>query len=178
MSLRDKSDLTMTLVGLEHALHIEHTPVPTTERTIKEAIARLENTYKIKLDNGVYAAQAESNYSGEVLDQLLAYVLEGYKSLAGYLMLCMFDRRWGETLQDVEYLGFAQEQLLNALKFLQDSALYEERGAFMREFTRALDNVVMSTVKRLCIILVVAERLDLRELTAVTAAFLYAGGLR
>jgi hypothetical protein len=92
--------------------------------------------------------------------------------------MCLYDCKWGETLADVEYLGYAKLKFLNALKYLKDYELYDKRDMFIPEIVRALDNIAMCSIKRLCIIMLVAERLGIYELVAAVAQHLFGGGMR
>lgn len=174
--LSDMFNLQEVLRAFETTLRIEYTEEDVA-RTLKAAQQRLENAYQCRLDEPVYTVQAQNELVSENLENFILQVAECVKQLSALTSIAMFTKKPPINLADVNYLGFTSETLITALKYLQDRICYEKRGTIIPPITGALNNVEMSQVKRLFIILLMLERLGIAEGVAVCAQLLYLGGL-
>lgn len=166
------------LVSLESTLKIEASGDMLTEEIVKASIDRLENQYNTDFDRDVFSLQDESQLQATRLDQLLRDVHQCLGELAFYTQLKLFHKNLGLSLADVNYLGYERNQLLTALKYLQDDDLYKQyHEAVIEPLTNTLNNTPMCTVKRLFIVLIVLHKLGISEGVATVAQLLYLGGL-
>ncbi len=173
--LRETISLKDILIGFESTLKVDHREKDITKLKLLTK-QKLENSFQVKFVGSLYDMQASNRLVGDSLSILLAQLTENMKSLALLLSVALFDKRYGETLRDVNYLGFAPDNLLSALKYLQDETLYEHRKEFFGSLTLSLNNLEMCDIKRLLIIAVVLEDLGVREGVALIAQYLYLGG--
>jgi hypothetical protein len=173
--IRESLNLADILIGLENALKIEYKEKDV-ERIKSAARQRLEAAFQVRIVGSIYETQASNRLVGDNLSILLASVMEGMKSLALLLSVTMFDRKLGMTVRDINYIGFAKENLQAALKFLQDEVLYETRDSFFPQIVQATGHVEMSTIKRLLVIMIVMEDLGIKEGVGLIAQYLYLGG--
>lgn len=174
--LSDLFSLQQTLLSFENTLRIEYSEVDVA-RVLKAARQRLENAYQCHLDKPVYTVQAENELVSENLNVFVQEISECLKQLAALTSISMFTKKPPISLADVNYLGFTAETLTTALKYLQDRVLYEKRATVLPAITGALNNVEMSQIKRLFIVMLVLEDLGIYEGVSACAQLLYLGGL-
>ena len=174
--LADLFTLQQVLLSFETTLRIEYSETEVS-RVIKNAKQKLENAYQCRLDKPVYVVQAQNELVSENLDVFIQEISECVKQLAALTSVTMFTKRPPINLADVNYLGFTAETLTTALKYLQDKVCYEKRATIVPALTNALNNVEMSQIKRLFIIMLTMENLGLAEGVAACAQLLYIGGL-
>jgi hypothetical protein len=148
-----------------------------TDKIINNAKKKLENAYQVKLDKSIYEVQIQNAFVSESLDVFLEQIVECMKSITAYTCIVMFTRINPIALADVNYLGYDAKLLRVALKYLQDKKLYEQRSTITPALRNAVSNVDMSPVKRLLIIMLMAEELGLPEVVASLAQFLYIGAI-
>lgn len=174
MSMRDRLSQKDILLAFESVLKIEYK-----ERDIEKirqlSKAAIENAFQVKLQSDIYTTQATNRLIGDTLETFLAQLTECLKNMSLLLSVTMFDRRYGITLRDVNYLGFAEEQLLTALRYLQDEVMYEKRGSFFPAMIRNASNLEVSPVKRMLTIMCVLEVIGVKEGVALIAQYLYLG---
>lgn len=174
--LSDFYPLQQTLLAFENTLRLEYTE-PDVSRILTAAKQRLENAYQCRLDKSVYTVQAQHEFVSENLTVFLSDVSECVKQLTALTSCVLFSKKPPMILADVNYLGFTAETLTTALKYLQDSVLYEKRGTIIPTLTQALNHVEMSQIKRLFIIMLMLEQLGISEGVSACAQLLYIGGL-
>lgn len=174
--IKNTISLDATLQQFETALKIEYQEKDATQ-VINNAINGLESAYKIRFDKDIYTLQAENQMVGDTVSLLLTQIQEACKSLALYIDVNMFNRSIGISLASVNYLGFSRFELMQGLRYLQDCDLYKQREGIIGPLTMALTNIDINSIKRLCIILLVLERLGVAEGVAIVAQILYLGGL-
>lgn len=166
------------LLGLEAALRIEMDPSKKTKENVEAAIERLENAYVVQFDQDVFSLIEESQLMSDKLTIFLRDIQQALCMLSFYTDLKLYHKNIPITLSDTNYLGFAREQLLTALRYLQDSNEAAKHGeSVMLPLENALDSVSMCSVKRLFIIMLVLNRLGIKEGVACVARVLYLGGL-
>lgn len=174
--LTDMFTLQQVLLSFENTLRIEYTETDVA-RIIKTARQKLENAYQCRLDQPVYTVQAQNELVSENLNVFLQELAECLKQLTALTSISMYTKKPPINLADVNCLGFTSETLTTALKYLQDRVCYEKRGTIIPALVSALNNVEMSQIKRLFIVMLVMESLGLFEGVAACAQLLYIGGL-
>lgn len=166
------------LTSLESTLSIEMLGDMTVSEIIDAAVQRLENTYAFTLDRDVYTLQSESQLTADKIDMLLKDVQQCLAMLSFYTNLKIFHTNMAITLSDVNYLGYAKEQLLTALKYLMYENEYRKHSTeIITPLYNTLNNIPMCSVKRMFIILLMLARLGISEGVAIMAQLLYVGGL-
>ena len=167
-----------TLLSLEGVLHLDYGQDHTVEEVLDKAKADLENSYGIILDKSVYEIQAENQLSAQNIDHFLLDLTAALQQASLYLVLGLYQKNIPFSLADVNYLGFARDNLITALKYLMDKDLYvKERYEIVVPITTALDNVQLNYVKRIFVIMLMLDRLGVYEGATVMAHLLYIGGL-
>jgi hypothetical protein len=172
--LRDKISLKEILIGFESALKIEYRE-PDVEKIAKEAKQRLEAAFGVRLSGNIYEDQIQNQLVGDSIDILLSQLVESLKSLSLLLSISMFDKVYGENLRDLNCLGFAEQKLKVALKYLQDEVLYSKRDTFFDQIVESVSRIDICETKRLLVIMIVMERLGISEGVALIAQYLYLG---
>ena len=174
--LSDMITLDSVLLQFEQVLKIEYNEM-SADRIVKSAKSKLESTFQVEFTKSVYDLQAENRLIAENLNVFLEQILESLRNLALYVDNCMFNAYIPFNLADVNYLGFAQESLKIALRYLQGSATYSHRDAIIPPLKAAVSNIEPCTVKRLFAILFVLDELGIYEGAGSVAKLLYLGGL-
>lgn len=175
--ISDVTSLTSVLVGFESTLKIEYSEY-SVDKIIKEAKARLENAYQIKLDKSIYDLQATNSYVADTLNSLVMQVADCMNRLAGLQQINMFYKSKSISLASVNFLGYEASKLRTALKYLQSNDLYTERGPIIRALRDRVSQLGNAdNIKRLFTILFMLEELGIFEAVASVAQFLYVGGL-
>lgn len=174
LPMRDKISQKDILLAFENVLKIEYKERDIEKIRITSKTA-IENAYQVKLNSDIYTAQASNRFVGDTLDLLLSQLTECLKSQALLTGITMFDGRFGITLRDVNYLGFAERELLAALQYLQSEVLYEKRNSFLPAMIRNSSNIELSPLKRMLTIMFVLETLGVKEGVALMAQYLYLG---
>lgn len=174
--IKESLNLPDILLGLENALKIEYNEKDAEKIKFKSR-QRLEAAFQVRIVGSIYETQATNRLVGDNLSLLLANVTENLKSLALLLSVAMFDRKLGMTVRDVNYLGFAKQDLQAALKYLQNEVLYESRTSFFPRLTQQVSYVEMSSIKRLLVIMIVMEDLGIKEGVSLISQYLYLGSM-
>lgn len=172
--LRDKLTLQEILLGFENTLKIEYTHQDTA-KVVKLAVQRIESAIGCTLSDNIYDDQLSTQLIGDSIDIFLSQVIESMKSLSILLSITLFDKRYGENLRDLNYLGFSEKELKLSLKYLQDSKLTKQRKTFFNQIVTATAKIGISEQKRLLTIMAVLERLGIEEAVALIAQYLYIG---
>ncbi len=166
------------LLGLEAALRIEMDPNKKTKENVDAAIERLENAFAITFDKGVFDLMEENQLTSDKLTIFLRDVQQALCTLSFYTDLKLFHKNVPIALADTNYIGYAREQLLTALRYLQDEHEYKKHAdAIIAPLENALDNTPMCNVKRLFTIMLVLHKLGIGEGVSCVARILYLGGL-
>lgn len=166
------------VVSLETALKIEMAPELKVAEIVDQAVERLENTYSVKFDKSVFILVDESALTNDQLSLLLRDLLQALSRASFFTDLKLFHKNIGFNLVDINYIGYARENLLTALRYLQDDTMYAKHAdEIVTPLYDALNNIGMCTVKRLFIILLMLHRLGISEGVAIIARILYMGGL-
>lgn len=173
---RDDISLSNVIYGFESTLRIDNSLVEI-NKIITNSIAKLENAYAVKLDKPLYEVQLNQRFNNAAITELVGQIEECCKNFSAIVLLAMYDKVFGETLQSVSYLGFERTELLKALKYLQDNDYYEEHSTFFYKIVNAMDTIPVCMVKRLFVIMIILEKLDVREGVSMVANYLYSGGV-
>ena len=174
--LSDMFTLQQVLLSFENTLRIERNENDVS-RIIKTAKQNIERAYACNLNKPVYVVQASSDIAADSLDVFLQELSECFKQLAALISISAFTKKPPINLAVVNYLGFTAETLTTALKYLQDRVYYEKRSTVIPAITNALNNVEISQIKRLFIVMLVLEDLGISEGVAACAQLLFMGGL-
>lgn len=174
--LIDNLSLKSVLVSFESTLKIEYTDSATTKQLLDDAISRIESTYNVSITKDIFTLQAENKLLADTLSLLLRDIQECLKQMTLYTSLCMFSNSIGISLTSVNYLGWARNNFMCALKYLQNKDMYAKRADTITKFTAALDNTPVCQIKRLFVIMLMLERLGIAEGVAIVAQYLYLGG--
>lgn len=176
--LDDRISFNKVLVSLESTLKLEVMGDNTTQQTIDNAVANLENTYHCTFDRDVWLLMGESQLSSVSLSQLVNNLQQALAELSLYIELKLYHKNLAISLADVNYLGYAKEQLNSALKYLQDVKLAQpNRQEYIKPYYTTLNNIPMCMVKRLVIVMLMLDRIGVYEGVAIVAQLLYLGGL-
>lgn len=176
--LDNNMSLNSILVSIEGTLKIEHTEDTKVDDVLLAAKQRLENAYGTVFDKDVFSLQSENQLVADDIDILLKNVSQCLSQLALYIDLKLYHKNLAITLADVNYLGYSKEQLLTALKYMQDVDEYKKHH---EEVTKPLHNTLnaipMCTVKRLFVVMLMLDNLGITEGVSIVAQLLYIGGL-
>lgn len=166
------------LTSFESTLSIEMSGEMKVNEIIDAAVQRLENTYGCTFDRDVYALQSESQLVADNINLLLKDVQQCLAMMSFYTNLKMFHTNMAILLSDVNYLGYAKEQLLTALQYLMYEKEYKRHAEdIITPLYNTLNNIDMCSIKRLFIILLMLDRLGIIEGVAIVAQLLYIGGI-
>lgn len=166
------------LISLEGVLQLEAVEEATISEVIESAVHRLENKFAVTFDRDVYALQSANQLTAESLSYFLKDMLQALSQLSMYNQLKIYHKNLTFTLSDINYLGYSREQLLTALRYLQDSTEYKKHhDDIVKPLYTALNNIPICSVKRLFIIMLMLDRLGVVEGVAIVAQLLYLGGL-
>ena len=174
--ISDMLSMSSVLINLEQILKIEYNEM-SADRIILTAKNKLENAFQVKFNKSIYELQAENRLVADNLNVFLESVVDALKSMSLYIDNCMFNGKQPVDLADVNYLGFAKENLKVALRYLQNENTYNQREAIISPLKSAVGNIEPCTIKRLFIILLVLDDLGIYEGAAILAKILYLGGI-
>lgn len=176
--LNNNIALTNILVSLESVLKIEYLNDQKVEDTVQAAINELENTYSVTFSTDVFSLQQENSLTSNKLEVLIRDLTQALSQLSLFIELKLYHKDVPISLADVNYLGYARPQLMSSLSYLQDEgAAIATRAEIIQPLTSTLNNLGMSTIKRLFICMLVLDKLGVHEGVAVIAQLLYLGGL-
>ena len=167
------------LVSIESVLLLEYRADQKVEDTLAAAIERLENTHALRLDRDVFTIMHESELMFNNLSVFMRNLKTALSALSFYTDLKLFHKDLPITLSSVNYLGMDRQELLNALRNLQDTSQYAKHANdIMPPIANALDQIPLCTVKRMLCIILLLHRLGVSEGVSVMARLLYIGGLK
>lgn len=175
--LSNMTVLTDNLLAYESVLRIEYIERGT-EEIIASAIRKLENKYAIKLVGTTLGEASRTNtHVAKIVETLLKQVLDCSKTTSFIFMCGMFNHNLPITLGAVKYLGLGKEALQLMLRYFQNSDEYSITQDTVPQIIAGLDGINMGTTKRLFVIMLVLDRLGIREGAAIIAQLLYYGTL-
>lgn len=174
--LREFISLENILQAFENTLYIEYLE-PDVENIIKSSIARLENAYKVRFDTTLEELQTRSNLVSDSANILISQIVECLKQLSYLTQLTIYSKSVQFDLAEVNYLGFAKEQLKVSLRYMMDDNLSDVSKSAMDPIQAALSNIDVSNIKRLFTILLMLNKLGVDEGVAIVANYIYLGVL-
>lgn len=174
--VRDTLILQNILTGFEEALHIDF-KTQDVKQLKEETRESLEVSIREHIEESIYKLHIQTKYLNDSVSSLIDQIETCMKDMALLLSISMFDHKFGQTLKDVSYCGFAKDELMIILKHLMDEKLQDNRGSFMKALTESLNSVNIGEVKRLFIIMLILEDLGVVEGVALIAQYLYMGGM-
>lgn len=170
--LSDMIDLNTIIISFENILQVDQES-ESVDEIVKNTHERLENKLACKIDKSLYELQVENKLVTDTIALLLSQIQLATQQLAFYKDCCIYTGKRAEILADVSYLGFAQKDLENALKYLQHNVTYKKRESFFNALKDATTNMQICQIKRLLIIMYILEDLGIEESVAVIAMYLY-----
>lgn len=111
------------------------------------------------------------------VDMFLSNITECLKNLSLYTMICSYDKKYSQTIKDVNYLGSDEINLLNCLKILQYGPLQHRRTEFLANLIQSASSIQACQVRRLICILAVLENIGHLEGVSIIAGYLVLGGM-
>lgn len=172
--IRNTIALSDVLTALENQLRIEHTQSDIGEVRLQTR-QRIEASFGIQINSRI--TEMQNGLTNDSISSFLAQITESLKTLSLLLSVSLFDKKYAETLADVNYLGFSKQSLMTSLKYLQDEKMYARRQDFFPDLVRSIGKIDMSRIKRLLIVMVVLEDLGIDEGVAIIAMYLYSGAV-
>lgn len=167
--------LTSIMLQFEAVLKIEYDETET-KRVVESAVRKLENAYGMRIDNKtLYELEAENIHLADNVQNLLQQVLECTKNLSFLFQCGMFQHAIPITLSTVKYLGLGKEALQSILRYFQNIDEYYLASNAVLQIMYGLDGIDMNSVKRMFIIMLVLDKLGLKESVAIVAQYLYYG---
>lgn len=175
--LADMVHLPDILVSLETTLRIDYSET-TVEKILDKALRSLSEAYQRDFtEKTVYEIMAKSMVSAESMEILCHRIMSDLASLSFYESCTTFKRRSDISLARINFLGYTAPALRSVLKYLQFESAYEEGAMALPAIIQGCNNLAFCEEKRLFIILLLLDRLGLREGVNVVARFLHIGGL-
>ena len=166
------------LVSLETALKVELAPDTRVVDLVEAAVNRLENTYNVEFNKDIFTLMEESILVSDQLSLLMRDIVSALSRLSLLTDLKLFHKNIAFNLADINYIGYDRNQLLTALRYLQDKDMYRKHAdELMPPLYEALNNIGMCTAKRLFILLLMCHRIGVDEGVSCLARLLYIGGL-
>lgn len=172
--IRDTIVLPDILTALENQLRIEHTEQDIGQLRLQTR-QRIEASFGIQISTRI--TEVSNGLVNDSITSFLAQLTESLKSLSLLMAISLYDKKYSETLADVNYLGFSKQSLLTSLKYLQDEKMYARRQDFFPDLVRSIGKIDYSRIKRLLIIMVILEDLGVEEGVAIIAMYLYSGAV-
>ena len=166
------------LLSLESALKLEVVPECTVNENIESAVSRLENTYGVTLDDDIFKLRDASELMASNLQFFFRDITTALAQLSLYINLKLYHKDTPIRLSDVNYIGYAKTQLLTALRYLMDEEQnYKYSDDLIEAMSNTLNNIQACNTKRLFVIMIMLQKLGVREGAAIAAQLLYIGGL-
>ena len=176
--LDNSISLVSILTSLESVLKIEYLNDSKVEDVIRRAIEELENTYSVSFTTDLFSMQEANQLTSSKLDTLVRDITQVLGQLSLFIQLKLYHKNVPIQLADVNYLGYAKQQLLTSLAYLQDEKeAITQRDEIITPLISTLNNLGMSSIKRLFISMFVLNKLGVYEGVSIIAQFLYLGGL-
>lgn len=177
--ISDRYTLQAALTKCEAALMLEYTKetVDDWQLIIKKARENLENRLQCKLTDTLYNIQAKNALVSQSIDVALNGISAGIELLSTlYTMSIYLKDRKNFDLADVNYLGQDRGRLATGFKMLADRVYSRQAHDEMMAAIKAqLNNMTMTQLKRLLLVMIMFDELGLDEGVAVCANLLYLG---
>lgn len=164
--------LSNTLTIIESLLYVDYQRE--TAELLDFSLNNLENKYQVDLSGGLEKAYIASP------DAISSFVSNLETALSKISLLSsnsIFEHKSYINLGDVRYLGYDKTQLLTALKYLTVEHTAQETSNIINSLTTAVDKINHCDIKRLIILLLILDRLDVPEGVSIIAQYLYLGGI-
>ncbi len=177
--IADRYTLQAGLTKCEAALMLEYTKetVDDWRLIIKKAKENLENRLQCKLTEPLYTIQAKNALVSQSIDVALNGMAAGIELLSAlYVMSIYLKSAKDFDLADVNYLGNDRGRLATGFKMLADRVFYPQAHDEMMAAIKAnLNNVTMTQLKRLLLVMIMFDELGITEGVAACANLLYLG---
>ena len=161
-----------TLNIIESLLYVDYQRE--TGELLDFSINNLESKYQVDLSEGL-----EKGYmtSPDALSSFVSNLEIALSKIALLASNTIFEHKSYINLGDVRYLGYDKTQLLTALKYLTIEHTAQETSNIISSLTTAVDKISHCDIKRLIILLLILDRLDVPEGVSIIAQYLYLGGI-
>ncbi len=167
-------DLSSTLLGFENTLRLNINA--SIGDQIDMAIEELEREWSCSLeDRTILELREENPLAADLIDVFISRITECLKCMAYVLNTSAFYDQYGQTLRDVNYLGFDREKLQTSLYYLCHFRIYNNKSVFFDSLIEAASRLEVCEVRRLMAIMAVLDRLGYYEGVGVIAQYLYIG---
>lgn len=167
-------NLNAILIGLEAVLSISvNEPI---ERQIELSVQELEAQWRVQLGSAtIFELREENNLAAEPIDKFIANVLTSLQGLCYLLSANMFYEDYGQTLKDLNYLGFDRDRLASSMQYLMRQTTYHNRTQFFESIVTAASRQDSCDIRRLICIMAVLEHIGFAEAVGIIAEYLYVG---
>ena len=173
----DTLSINQCVSSIETVLRLEYTQDAKLDELISSATKRLEEKYGLTIDKDIYTLQAENQLASDTLSRFLADITECLKLFSLYTTLQTFHHNMSFSLSQVNYLGYARQQLMASLKYFLDKDMYAHREDVVKAISMPIDKVPLNIVKRLFVAMLFLEKLGISEGVAIIGHILYMGGI-
>lgn len=147
---------------------------------IKKAKENLENRLQCHLDEPLYTIQAKNALVSQSIESAVTQMAAGIELLSTlYVMSIYLKDKKGFDLGDVNYLGQTRDSLAMGLKCLADRVFARQaHDEVMAAIKANLNNMTMTQLKRLLLVMIMFDELGIDEGVAVCANLLYLGAIK
>lgn len=174
--IKDDISITDIIISFENTLRIDY-DLPTVKEIVNSSIMKLEAAYSTKIDKPLFDILINTRFTNAGINDLIVQIENNLKSLALLTSITMFNKIFTQTLKDVNYLGYTRREIQTSLKYFQDNEYYDKKDSFYDMLVESLNSVPLGIVKKLFIILLVLDKLDVKEGASCVAQYLYLGGV-
>lgn len=166
------------IVSLENVLKLDYGTDRTVADVLTTAKQNIENTYGVEIgDKTIYEVQAENQLSAQNIELFLRDLTLALQQLALFTSVAIYDKQVPISLADVNYVGYASDQLITSLAYMMDKDLYAtHHKEIVAPLTLSLDSVPLNSVKRLFTIVFMLDKLGVYDGASVVVQLLYLGG--
>lgn len=165
------------IIGFEQSLRVSYSELKISE-IIKQVRNELYTVFSIGTNQTLDEARIANKYAATGIEALRTQLLENLKSFCIHMQGCMFEKNFGKTAKDYNYIGLSKKTFLVAMQYLQDKDLYEKKASeIMEDLKTYIDALDSSLIKRLLIIMELLYSLGFSTGVSTIAQFLYLGGI-
>lgn len=175
--LEEALNLQDIIVGFEQALRIDYSELKVDD-IVKQVRKELYMVFNIQENQTLHEAIITDKFAATSVDALRKQLIENLKSFCVYMQECIYNKSYGKTAKDYNYIGLSKKTFLVAMSYLQDKELADKKASEIMEDLRTyIDTLDSSLIKRLLIIMEILYSLGFNIGVSSIAQFLYLGGL-
>ena len=131
---------------------------------------RLSRQYQVEINDVEELAKSGSI---NLFVDSLSYI---HSKVSGYFQVCRCNTSIDINLDDINYLGFSRQSMLELLCALQLRKTQPEAKEAVLAIKEKLSKTTLNNEKRLFVLLIVCYELNIPEMTSAIAELLYFGG--